>query len=430
MLSIAERIKSSDIARRMVHGAFWSLTGTASGKFCILLSGIVCARLLGKEGFGELGMLRSTIGMFIVLGSAGIGVTVTRFISQYRDTRKDYVLSIYHLSNLFAWSSAIIIALILMLFATPIATNILQAPQLSTSVQIGSLLLLASILNASQQGALAGMEDFKAIAINTFGASIAEAVLMALGAWIWGVEGAIIGFGLGIVVLWLTNSWSVRKVFKKAGISSGLKELELESRHILYYYCLPATLSALTVTPAFFAIRALLVKGCGYNELAIFEAADQWKVIILFIPGAISNIALPILSSTSKKQTFKQALKANIILVGIISASIALIISIMSPFIMPLYGSDFGNHLPLIILAISTIFSSIATIIEMAIYSKDRMWDCFWMNLLWALLLIGICHILLKLNYGATAPAMAVLLSYLVKTIYMSVYILKINEAE
>ena len=66
----------------------------------------------------------------------------------------------------------------------------------------------------------------------------------------------------------------------------------------------------------------------------------------------------------------------------------------------------------------------------MAIYSKDKMWDCFWMNLLWALLLIGICHILLKLNYGATAPAMAVLLSYLVKTIYMSVYILKINEAE
>ena len=277
--------------------------------------------------------------MFIVLGSAGIGVTVTRFISQYRDTRKDYVLSIYHLSNLFAWSSAIIIALILMLFATPIATNILQAPQLSTSVQIGSLLLLASILNASQQGALAGMEDFKAIAINTFGASIAEEVLMALGAWIWGVEGAIIGFGLGIVVLWLTNSWSVRKVFKKAGISSGLKELKLESRHIFILLLSSCNIISSYRNSSFFAIRALLVKGCGYNELAIFEAADQWKVIILFIPGAISNIALPILSSTGKKQTFKQALKANIILVGIISASIALIISIMSPFICLFTGA-------------------------------------------------------------------------------------------
>ena len=72
---LIQRLKTSDIAHRMASGAFWSFTGTALGKFIVLLTGIVCARILGKEVFGQLGIVRSTIGMFIVLGTSGIGVT-------------------------------------------------------------------------------------------------------------------------------------------------------------------------------------------------------------------------------------------------------------------------------------------------------------------------------------------------------------------
>ena len=73
--ALIDRIKDSDIARRISKGAFWSFTGTALGKFFVLLTGIVCARILGKEGFGELGIIRSTLGMFIILGA---GVSILR----------------------------------------------------------------------------------------------------------------------------------------------------------------------------------------------------------------------------------------------------------------------------------------------------------------------------------------------------------------
>lgn len=430
MQSLTDNIKSHDVINRMAHGAFWSITGTALGKFCILISGIICARLLGQKGFGELGMVKSTIGMFIVLGSAGIGVTATKFIAQYRESNINYASSIYRLSNQFAWAAAIIIALLILVFASPIAIYTLHTPELETSVKMGSILLLASVLNAAQQGVLAGLEDFRAIAINTLGASLAEALLMTLGAWMWGVEGALMGFGIGILILWYFNRCAVKRNFKTNGIVAEIKPLKQESKRILYNFCIPATLSALTVTPAYFTIRMLLVKDCGYNELAIFEAADQWKVIILFIPGAISNIVLPILSSKDRKQSFKRMLLANVALVGTVSAFIALVVTLLSPVIMPLYGGNFGNQQPLIILAISTVFSSIATVIEMAIYSKDKMWPCFWMNLLWALLLIIGCYLLLNIGYGVVAPAIAVLLSYLAKTIYMSIYILRIDETE
>ena len=97
-----QHLRDSDIAKRMMSGAFWSFTGTALGKFFVFLTGILCARILGKEQFGELGMVRSTIGMFIIVGAGGIGVTATRFISLYRRDQQAHAASSYKLSTSFA----------------------------------------------------------------------------------------------------------------------------------------------------------------------------------------------------------------------------------------------------------------------------------------------------------------------------------------
>lgn len=63
---------------------------------------------------------------------------------------------------------------------------------------------------------------------------------------------------------------------------------------IIWNFSIPATMNTIMVVPAFWLIKTLLVHDCGYESLGIYEAADQWKVIILFVPGAIANILLPI----------------------------------------------------------------------------------------------------------------------------------------
>ena len=217
---VSQQVLTSDIGKRIAYGAFWSMTGTALGKFLVLVAGIICARILGKEIFGEFGMVRSTVGIFIVLGSAGIGITATRFISLYRATDQSHSYSIYRLSLLFAFCSGIILTVCLMPMAKTISEVILHSPHLSTAIQIAALILFASILNATLNGVLTGLEDFKSIAINTFIGSCIESILMVLGAWYYGLHGAIIGFGLGIVAQYIANHIAIRKDFKKYGITS------------------------------------------------------------------------------------------------------------------------------------------------------------------------------------------------------------------
>lgn len=416
------RLKS-DIKRRMANGALWTFTGTAVGKLLVLLAGIGCARLLGKTQFGELGMVRSTIGMFIVFGAAGIGVTATRFIAQHRHTDSAQTASICAMSNRFALWFGVGIMVVMIGCSGLLANNILHSPQLQTALMLGGLMLLGSTLNGSLNGILAGMEDFRSIALCTLVGSMAEATLMTTGAWIYGLEGAVVGFGLGVAVLYIAYHFAVRRTLQHAGIATHGVAIRKKDWQLLLTYSLPAALSALMVTPVFWTIRAMLVRHDGYAELAVFEAADQWKIIIMFVPGAISQIALPILSSMTESQTFSHTLRLHIQLIAGIASLLALLIIVAAPVIMPLYGTDYTNHVTLSLLAVSVVFACVSNVIEMAIYSIGKMWTGFLFNVVWAVATCLLALWLLPLHWGSSALAMAVLLAYLLKTIVMGVYI-------
>lgn len=417
------QIKDSDIAKRMMSGAFWSFSGTALGKFCVFLTGILCARILGKEQFGELGMVRSTIGMFIILGAGGIGVTATRFISSYRRDQKNHAASIYRLSSVFSLFLGVLVTFLLFVSVGFLAEVILQSPRLAFPLTIGCLILFLSILNSSENGTLAGLEDFRSIALNTFIGSVVESICMVVGAWLYQIEGAIAGFGIGVLALYLCNKLSVIKGLRKSGIRTNREPIYKEDWKLIYQYSIPATLSALSVTPVFWLIRSMLVRSNDYGELGTFEAADQWKIILLFIPGAICQIVLPIMSSITESRTFRRTLLGNIALIGGIATVLVIISWLLAPVIMLLYGKAFTDYTPFVFLAISTIPTALAQILEMTLYSRDKIWTCFGFNIIWGIATFCFSYLFLRNNQGASGIALAVLLAYLLKMICMGGYL-------
>lgn len=414
----------SDLARRMFHGAFWSFSGTAMGKLCLLVAGILCAHLLKQEVFGQLGMIRSTLNIFIVFGASGIGVTATKLISTYRTNDIPRLLRMTRLTFRLAWVMALVLMVFCFVLARPIGRHILHAEHLTFELQIASLLLLFSILYGVQNGVLTGLEQFKIMARNTFVGSFLEAVLMVAGAYFWGLTGAIVGLGIGLGVLFWVNQLSIKKHYAQYVVG------EMQPMHtpndwsMLLNDCIPATLSALMVTPTFWGIRTILLQHDGYNSLALFEAADQWKVMMLFIPTAISQMVLPILTSIrQQRQQFRHVLLANIALIVGISSMITLMVLLLGGPIMQLYGKGFSDKMPLVYLALSNIFSAYSNIIEMSIYSKNKMWQAFVINLFWAIALLVSAYWLVERGLNATGIALAVLIAYGLKSILATLYL-------
>ena len=414
----------SDLARRMFHGAFWSFSGTAMGKLCLLVAGILCAHLLKQEVFGQLGMIRSTLNIFIVFGASGIGVTATKLISTYRTNDIPRLLRMTRLTFRLAWVMALVLMVFCFVLARPIARHILHAEHLTFELQIASVLLLFSILYGVQNGVLTGLEQFKIMARNTFVGSLLEAVLMVAGAYFWGLTGAIVGLGIGLGALFWVNQLSIKKHYAQYVVGEMQPTHTPNDWSMLLNDCIPATLSALMVTPTFWGIRTILLQHDGYNSLALFEAADQWKVMMLFIPTAISQMVLPILTSIrQQRQQFRHVLLANIALIVGISSMITLLVLLLGGPIMQLYGKGFSDKMPLVYLALSNIFSAYSNIIEMSIYSKNKMWQAFVINLFWAIALLISAYGLVERGLNATGIALAVLIAYGLKSILATLYL-------
>jgi peptidoglycan biosynthesis protein MviN/MurJ (putative lipid II flippase) len=90
---------------------------------------------------------------------------------------------------------------------------------------------------------------------------------------------------------------------------------------------------------------------------------------------------------------------------------------------MPLYGKTFTDFTPLVFLAISTIPTALAQVLELTLYSRDKMWTCFGFNIIWGVATVGLSYMFLRNNQGASGIALAVLLAYILKMICMGGYL-------
>src|SRR5208282_6029974 len=75
---------AGSLRARFALGVFWSLAGAVVSRGFLLAASVVCARFLGREGFGALGMIQSTAGMFGIFAGLGLGLTATKYVSEFR----------------------------------------------------------------------------------------------------------------------------------------------------------------------------------------------------------------------------------------------------------------------------------------------------------------------------------------------------------
>jgi hypothetical protein len=58
------RLEASPLGYRLAKGAFWSLVGTVLSRSLSVIASILVARMLGKVGMGELGIIQNTVAAF------------------------------------------------------------------------------------------------------------------------------------------------------------------------------------------------------------------------------------------------------------------------------------------------------------------------------------------------------------------------------
>jgi O-antigen/teichoic acid export membrane protein len=415
----AARVDASPIASRLASGAFWSLTGASVSRALALLSGIVVARILGKEGYGELGIVLATAGLFLSAGAAGLGVTATKYIAEFRTKDVRRAGRILALSRAVATVTGAGCALTLAVAAPWLATHTLAAPHLAGLLRIAAIIVFLGIVSVVQTGALSGFEAFQAVAWSGAASGGAASCLLIAGVVWLGIEGGVWAVAIGAAVTWGLNHLVLRREARKASVPLGLAGCHHE-RSIFLTYSLPAAIGTLLIVPVNWACSALLVnQPNGHGEFGVYTAANQWFAAVTFLPTALYQSVLPVMSEQIGKgqwRTSARILRATIGATAVPVIPLVVLGCLASPLVMRWYGKGFEQAWPTLIVVLLTA-GLIA--IEMPagcfIAASGRMWTGFVISGGWAIVFAAATW--LWVDRGALGLAAARLGAYAVHAI-------------
>ena len=177
---------------------------------------IILARVVGQQQFGEFGMVQTTLGVAGMMAGFGLGSSADTLCCAIQQDRSVTSRSSHNSGFLFhmvpdscSWSDRLSPA------AGFIAREVLHARHLQTALIWGTLLMMAMVMRGVQSGVLAGLERFDVMAES---ATLLEGIASLLGlvglAWLFGIEGGLLGLAFGTFVAWLAGQYALRRTLR------------------------------------------------------------------------------------------------------------------------------------------------------------------------------------------------------------------------
>jgi len=422
---IRSRIARDPVLSQFVAGASWLAVSGVSARGLNFTAYIVVARFLGLEAFGELGMLQSSLAMFGVAANFGLGATTTRYVARYYESDPVRAGRVIAMSRRAILATALLLSGVVYGLAPWFARTQLDRQPLDTAVQILAVSLLFASINVAQLGVLSGFHAFDRVARVHISRAAIGFLALVVGVTLAGLQGALWGMAFSEALACALTTVYVRASARDHSVP--LRPPNVRSEFpMVWHFSVPALLSSLMVSPVMWLCNSFLVKlENGYDQMGIFTAANQWRVLVLFLPNIFGSLMLPMLSkltgsgdSAGARRIFRLTIGLNVSMTSLAGIAVCL----GAPFTMGIFGREFvGGYWPLVFLMFSSVMISITYVIDQAIAGADRMWTAFGFSLFFAATLVA-CALVLVPRWGATGLAAAYAVAHVPFTVLMVLY--------
>jgi len=410
---------------RVGRGVAWSIVGNGFSQGGSFLSSLVVARVLGREFFGQFALIQSTVTVLTTLASLGVGLTATKYIAEYRASRTGSIGELLGLSSTLMVLAGLFFSCALGVGSPLLAVRAGQAA-ITAGFRLSTIAVFFLTLSGYQTGVLAGFENFRSIARTGMICGIANPMLTWWSAVRFGLEGGVAAQGASAFLLWLLYGISVKGECQRRGIAVEYRGA-WGQRSILTSASVPAAVCGIVISVAVWGSNGILVRACGYSELALLTAASNLRSVVLFLPALIFRVASPRLSHlfatdpSTYSRCFWEVVGVNSALAFVI-ASIAFL---RGHQFVRLFGKNFaGSNGLLALILTSVVIEVVATNLFLALLAGGRFWWNLGIQALWATHLL-VASAFAAPRYGAAGVAMAYLSAWSMAALLYSAEALK-----
>ncbi len=371
------------IVQRFSSGVLWTVVGNVAAKVFTAASAILLARILGPKGFGEYGLVLSTVLLFSTYGAFRLGSTCTKHVAQYRRSEPVRAARILKLGLTVSFCLCAIISVVFLAASPAIARHSLGRPEMAGTLAIGTVLLFLMTYGGILQQALTGFENYRSIAVLTVVRGVLTLALCVPLAWYAGVPGALIGASVAAAVLLPMSLGYLRRERRMARMPDRVPLASTrEEWPVLWQFALPGFLVLAIMSLGQWLARVIIARReDGLSALGVFEAAGQWTLIVHFLPLAMTRVILPILSDGAGRNDEKDfraafSLHFSTILCLVLPLSILLITA--SGFLVRVYGDAYRAAAAILpLLALSSCVRTLNDSLRVVCESRGRQWPNF-----------------------------------------------------
>jgi O-antigen/teichoic acid export membrane protein len=266
-------------------------------------------------------------------------------------------------------------------------------------------------------GILTGYEAFRTLARVMLVRAVVNLAASVVGAYFYGLIGVVGALILTNLVTVTLHRRALNGIFARTGVSIRYA-LDRAILRPLWEFSFPTFLSGALTMLSLWGLNALLVnQPDGYSQMGLFNAANQWRALGIFIPAVFGPALLSIQSSfyaSKNSASYHRSVTGNLLVQSAVAALVAVLLAVLAPYLMRLYGSQFHDAtIVLVLLALGWFLLTPNSILWIAAISRHYVW--------WGLLFnaIGIVFLFffarLFIGNGARGIALALLYSQLIQ---------------
>jgi O-antigen/teichoic acid export membrane protein len=409
ILGIHDDWGSLPVGWRLLRGISWLVIGMVFGRLSIWLCRIVAARTLGAAVLGEFGLIESSVNMFMAYAALGMTVAVSKNLAECFRTDLPRAGRIIGTVCLFSGLFFVFLLIGFFLCSPRLAMSFSDKAEFLTSMRVGILLALmvpggiaATMINSFQA--------FHQVAASNTIQGFVSLVMILILPPVWGLNGVIVAFGSGTLVMLIYQVAAIKALCRKFHIHitfSGVRQ----DFPLLWRYGIPSMLGGLLVGPAEWGARAILVKqGGGTQELGLYVGVLSLCSILIAASALLQNVSIPVLSSSANLLEKQKGILRNIFIYWSVSlCGVIFLVAGANLLIKVLLGPDFSRGAP--VLAIAAIAVGIRvfyTSFGVVLIVLDRVWYMTFNNLMDAPIFLS-GAVFLAPRWGAEGLALAYL---------------------
>lgn len=297
---------SGSLSLRFIKGSILNFIATVFNQGSSFIASILVARILTRQSFGEYAMLLSTMLTISSISQLSMGYTATKYVAEFRSVNPMRAGRIIGLCSFVIIIIAFVSAIVFLLSSSWLTTIMLKAPNLKYPLILGLGFVFFSAVNGYQIGTLVGLEAYSSLANVSAFSGIIGTCGIAVGAWLWGLNGIFFALSITGLLRWLFYNIYLSKELRLQKIVVSYKGLSKE-RDIIFKFAIPAAIAGYCSMPALWIANSFLVRQPGgYLEMALYEAAFNIKSMLLFVPVVMNTVMLSLLNHVKGSNNLKR----------------------------------------------------------------------------------------------------------------------------